>query len=208
MPDLADQRVGVYGRVSTPGQDATPQLVRVREWAPAARLTVHMERVDVASGKLVRRPGQEEIMQAARGHHIHAVAVSKVDRWARSIQHLSSTVNELHALGVDFYAVDQGLAVRPKDPTSKLILNVLGAVAEWEASIISERTKDSLAAKKAAGVVGGRKTGARRCRDYPGCLRLVNHAGDHRVKGITGAKEEIPPISGGSVNDRLTRVTK
>lgn len=188
-------RIASYGRVSTPKQDAGPQLERTREWAGRGGHEIFMERVDVASGRLVRRPGQEEIMQAARGHHIHAVVVPKVDRWARSVKHLASTVEELHALGVDFYAIDQGLAVRKGDPTSQLILNVLGAVAQWEASIISERTKDGLVDKMGKG------------RHKKGCGVLFScPSGKHGEKGMQAARGENPPSEGGSANDRLFAV--
>ncbi len=151
-------RVGLYSRVSTEGQDATPQLDRLREWAAREGHTVVLERTDVASGRLVRRAGADEIMAEARGHHIEAVAVCKIDRWARSVQHLAATVRELHDLHVEFVAVDQGLRISRDrgDPTATLILHVLGSVAEWEASIISERTKESLRALRARGVRLGR----------------------------------------------------
>jgi DNA invertase Pin-like site-specific DNA recombinase len=150
--------VALYARTSTSDQDGNSQLERLREWARHEELEVVLERADVASGRLVRRPGADEILAEARGHHIQVVAVCKVDRWARSVLHLASTVRELHELGVEFVAVDQGLRISRDrgDPTSTLILNVLGAVAEWEASIISERTKESLAHLKASGKKLGR----------------------------------------------------
>ena len=161
--------MAIYARVSTADQDAGPQIVRLREWAQRSGFQVTLERTDVASGRLVRRPGAEEIMAEARGHHVHAVAVCKVDRWARSLQHLAATVEELHRLGVEFHAVDQGLAVRRGDPTAMLILSILGACAQWEASIISERTKDGLRGKvgrgrhrKDCGVDGACPTGIHR----------------------------------------------
>ena len=125
-------RVALYARVSTEDQDASTQLDRLREWATREGHDVVIERTDVASGRLVRRPGADEILAEARGHHIQAVAVCKVDRWARSVQHLASTVRELHELGVEFVAVDQGLRVGRgrDDPTSALIVHVLASVAE------------------------------------------------------------------------------
>ncbi|HEV2450216.1 MAG TPA: recombinase family protein [Thermoplasmata archaeon] len=151
-------RVGLYGRVSTPDQDPSSQLARLRDWAGRQGLEVALEEVDTASGRLVRRPGMDRIMVEARGHHIAAVAVVKVDRWARSVMHLATTARELHDLGIAFYAVDQGLAILPNraDPTGALILNVLASVAEWEAQIISERTKDALRHLKASGKRLGR----------------------------------------------------
>jgi hypothetical protein len=79
------------------------------------------------------------------------VAVSKIDRWARSVKDLSNSVQEIHERHAEFHAIDQGLSVKPNDPTAKLILNVLGAVADWEGSIISERTKDGLNGKTGKG---------------------------------------------------------
>jgi DNA invertase Pin-like site-specific DNA recombinase len=151
-------RVALYGRVSTNDQEGGSQLARLREWAAREGHEVVLERVDTATGRHVQRPGLTEVMAEARGHHVHVVAVCKVDRWARSVLHLASTVRELHELGVEFVAVDQGLRISRSrgDPTSELILNVLGAVAEWEASIISERTKESLAHLKATGKRLGR----------------------------------------------------
>jgi DNA invertase Pin-like site-specific DNA recombinase len=151
-------RVALYARTSTSDQDGSSQLERLREWARGEGHEVVVERTDVASGRLVRRPGADEVLAEARGHHIQAVAVVKVDRWARSVQHLSTTVAELHELGVEFIAVDQGLRVSRdrSDPTATLILHVLGSVAEWEASIIRERTREALAALRARGVKLGR----------------------------------------------------
>jgi putative DNA-invertase from lambdoid prophage Rac len=142
----------LYARVSTSDQDGTSQLVRLRQWASDTKhpRQVVVEEIDQATGRNVRRPGLARIMAEARGHRVRTVAVCKIDRWARSILDLNSTLHELRDLGVEFVAVDQGLRVSPdrSDATSKLMLDVLGAVAEWEASIISERTRESLAYKR------------------------------------------------------------
>jgi len=172
------RRVGLYTRVSTSEQDASNQLDRLNDWAAKNNLEVAAKETDRASGKLTVRRGQERLMAEARGHHLHAIAVAKVDRWARSIQHLSTSINEHHELGVDFYAVDQGLTVRKADPTSKLILNVLGAVAEWEASIISERTREGLVGKV------GRGRHPKGCgRDFPCPSEAHDKDGEPRPRG-------------------------
>lgn len=144
-------KIAIYARVSTPGQDPHPQLAKLRDWSQRMGYTICLEAVDTATGKNMRRPGMESVMALVRQRHIDAVAVVKIDRWARSVKDLSNTVNEIHDRKAEFHAIDQGLAVKPNDPTAKLILNVLGAVADWEGSIISERTKDGLAGKTGRG---------------------------------------------------------
>jgi DNA invertase Pin-like site-specific DNA recombinase len=157
----ADPRWALYARCSRDDQNGESQMARLREWAEREGYEVAVERTDYASGRNVQRPEMQALMAEAHGHHIHGIAVCKVDRWARSVLHLSTTLRELHDLGVEFVAVDQGLRISREgsDPTSQLILNVLASVAEWEASIISERTKESLAYLKAQGKRLGRPPG-------------------------------------------------
>lgn len=212
----ARNSVAPRGWVPTAEQPEPPgswksQLARLREWAPAHGFSVWLERYDLASGRRVDRPGLEEVMSAARARHVHAVAVVKVDRWARSVSHLAASVEEFHKLGVQFFAVDQGIAVRKGDPTSKLILDILGSVAEWEASIISERTRDALQALKESGVrlghpekpcdiCGGDRTGHARLRKKWGgrrvnccaeCKRLAS-PGDPAKGRYIGAPRRYP----------------
>lgn len=161
MPLSRSIPVGIYGRVSTLDQTAESQLARLREWAAREGYAVALERIDQATGRHVQRPGLEAILQEARGHHIQVVACCKVDRLARSMLHLSAVAHELHGLHVDLVFVDQGLRISSSraDPTSGLILGILSSVAEWEASIISERTKEALSHRRAMGVRLGRPPG-------------------------------------------------
>lgn len=185
-------KVALYTRVSTEGQDPLPQLVKLREWA--AGHTVVLEAVDKATGKNMRRPGMDSVMNLVRQRHIDAVVVCKIDRWARSVKDLSNTVSEIHERKAEFHAIDQGLSVKPNDPTAKLILNVLGAVADWEGSIISERTKDGLAGKSGRG------------RHWKDCGSPAHPCptGKHRqTNGVQPAQEEKPQNPTPLTNDRL-----
>ncbi len=150
------KRVALYARVSTPDQDPEPQLDRLREWVKRQGFEVALEEADVASGRNSNRAGLDHIMRRARGHHVHAVAVVKIDRWARSLLDLRRTIEELHGLGVDFHAVGQGLRFNPNDSMSKALVNFLGIIAELEADLISERTKEALEARRRSGVKLGR----------------------------------------------------
>lgn len=139
-------KIGLYVRVSTPGQDPLSQLPVLRAWAKACDHEIVLERVEVASTRLTRRPVREEILKEARGRHIQAIAVVKLDRWGRSLIDIKTSLDELQELGCHFYAISDGIALRGKqDPMAGFLLNILGSVAELERALISERTKASMA---------------------------------------------------------------
>ena len=165
------------------------QIARLNRWAKEGGRQVVLKKVDNATGRNIRRPGLDHIMQEARGHHINSIAVTKVDRWARSVRDLSNSLHELQDLGIEWVATDQGIRISPNksDPTTKLILEVLGAVAEWEASIISERTRQALAYLKASGKRLGRPPGSKDRAPRSNKGYLARYAG-HQVK-----KEEGTP---------------
>jgi DNA invertase Pin-like site-specific DNA recombinase len=144
---MTARRVALYARVSTHDQDASPQLARLRAWAAQQGFQVHAEHVETASGRLVRRPAMDAIMALVRGHHVHAVAVVKLDRWGRSLLDLRRTVEQMVEAGVTFYAIESGIAYEKHTATGKLFLSQLAAFAEFEADLISDRTREALAGK-------------------------------------------------------------
>ncbi len=163
LTEETNLKTALYARVSTTDQKASSQIARLNQWAKEKGRKVVLKKIDNATGKNIHRPGIDLLMQEARGHHVNSIAVTKVDRWARSVRDLSNSLHELQDLGIEWVAIDQGIRISPdrSDPTTKLVLEVLGAVAEWEASIISERTKQALAYLKANGKRLGRPPGSK-----------------------------------------------
>lgn len=121
----------------------------------------------------------DTVIAEARGHLIQTVAVVKADRWARSVQHIATSVADLHELSAEFFAVDQGLRVDrdPNGPTATLILRILGSVAEGEASDVSrECTKETL------GTLGARtKRGFDLCRRTGKSRKVQVRGGRFRI---------------------------
>lgn len=153
------KRVALYSRVSTEEQDSSLALGRLRDWARRMDYEVVGEFTETASGRLVRRPQQEQVMKLVRGHHVHHVAVVKLDRWGRSLIDLKNTIEEMVRNGVTFHAIDQSIVFEKKTAAGNLQLNLLGAFAEFEAELISDRTKEALAAKVASGKPWTSKSG-------------------------------------------------
>lgn len=87
------------------------------------------------------------------------LVVTKLDRLARSVAHLGQILDGLAAKGAALRIVNLG--VDTSTPTGKLMLNVLGGVAQFEREMMLERQREGIAKAKAAGAYKGRKPTAR-----------------------------------------------
>lgn len=146
-----------YHRVST--LDQNPELARdeLRRAAAARGITLALEVEETGSGAKNDRPGLLRVLEAAKRGKVAAVLVWKLDRFGRSALDVLTNVDTLAKAGVRFVAVTQGLDVAPGgDPTSRLILVVLSAVAEFERELIRERTRLGLDKARKLGRVFGR----------------------------------------------------
>ena len=76
-------------------------------------------------------------MQVARSHGFDCVLVWKFDRFARSVAHLLKALDEFHHLGIRFISVQD--QVDTESPMGKAMFTIIGAMAELESSLISER---------------------------------------------------------------------
>ena len=103
------------------------------------------------------RPALQELLGWVRDGD--SVIVHSIDRLARNLQDLLSIVSTLNAKGVSIRFIKDNLTFPPEgtDGASKLYLSILGAVAEFERSMIKERQREGIAKAKAKGVYKGRK---------------------------------------------------
>ena len=93
-------------------------------------------------------------MKAARNHEFECVIVWKFDRFARSVAHLLHALEEFNHLGIRFISVQD--QVDTQSPMGKAMFTIIGAMAELESSLISERVKAGMAAAKNRGKKIGR----------------------------------------------------
>ncbi|TJZ95310.1 recombinase family protein [Actinacidiphila oryziradicis] len=108
---------------------------------------------DKASGKLARRPELDKALLVAREGD--QLVVTKLDRLDRSLENLIELAKDLQARGVDLVVLDQG--INTSTAVGRMFFQILGAVAEFEHALMSERTMDGLAAARARGRTGGQK---------------------------------------------------
>ena len=148
-------RTVIYMRVSTASQNPDLQKDALYAYSRRSDLNITAEYLDIAvSGRKEGRPRLKALMKAARNHQFDCVLVWKFDRFARSVEHLLSALAEFNYLGIRFISVSD--QVDTNSPMGKAMFTLIGAMAELESSLISERVKAGMAAAKARGKKLGR----------------------------------------------------
>jgi DNA invertase Pin-like site-specific DNA recombinase len=155
-PPLTIARVALYARVSTcNGQDPEMQLSGLREYATRRGWTVTNEYVDHGvSGSKESRPQLNQLMTDAHRRKFDAVLVWKIDRFGRSLKHLVNALADLCAYGVAFVSFRDNLDL--STPSGRLMFQIIGAMAEFERSLIQERVRAGLRNARAKGKRFGR----------------------------------------------------
>ena len=106
---------------------------------------------------------EREQLEAALACYALAInCCTKLDRLARSVQHLGQIIERINSVGASLVILDMGgTAVDTSNPTGKLILNVMSSVAQFEREMMLERQREGIAKAKAEGKYKGRKPTAR-----------------------------------------------
>ena len=148
-----------YVRVSTEEQareglslDAQEEKIRAYCTAKGWRL-VRIYRDEGFSGKDLNRPALQEMLRDLKADGIQAVVVAKLDRLTRSVRDLGYLIDDLFD-GVALASVEESLDTTTA--SGRFVLNILGAVAQWERETISERTRNTLRFKRERGEWVGR----------------------------------------------------
>ncbi len=148
-------KTALYVRVSTHGQHPENQLLALRKYAVARGVEVLTEYVDVGqSGGKASRPELDRQMMDARRRKFNIVLVTRLDRMARSLKQLVMTLDELRELGISFVSLQE--AFDTSTSTGILLFQVVGAIAEFERSLIKERIALGLERARAEGKKLGR----------------------------------------------------
>jgi len=158
------RRIALYARVSTRDKDQNPdtQLYRLRAFVKAhPEWTVTKEYVDTASAlDLGHRIEWRNLLDDAAKHKFDAVLVFKLDRAFRNVKHLHDTLAVWEQLHISFISTQEGFDTMTS--TGRLLMNILGSLAEFEMDLISERVKAGMDRAKAQGVTVGRPAALKR----------------------------------------------
>lgn len=160
------RKFAIYCRVSTEEQTTENQRIRLIEYADRCGLRYDIYEEVMSSRKT--RPVKAEVLQRLRDMEYDGVLIWKLDRWARSLNELILEINELYDRQITFISLSDNIDL--STATGVLQFQILGAFAEFERNLISERTKEGLRRAKLEGKHLGRPAGSKdkKCRRRSG----------------------------------------
>lgn len=149
-----------YIRVSTDKQDGANQKLGIEELCKRKNLKID-QYIDDEGVSGTKEPEKRKLGALLNNLHSGDVIVaSEISRLGRSLFMIMRILEECMNKGVKLYTVKDGYELGD-NITSKVLAFAFGLSAEIERNLISQRTKEALAMRKANGVVLGRKAGSR-----------------------------------------------
>ncbi len=152
-----EPRVVCYLRVSTAEQNVDSQKLQLEEYC---RRRGWSQRVgwftDRGSGMKRDRGAFNVMMDEVREGTVDILLTWKIDRLARSLNHLAQIIAELQTCKVALVCPSQGIDTTESNPCAQFQLNILAAVAQFERELITERVNAGIVAARQRGVKLGR----------------------------------------------------
>lgn len=149
------KRVGIYVRVSTGEQNTAMQEQELREYVARRNWALYKIYSDKGvSGATERRPALDALLDDCRHSKIDFVVVWKFDRFARSLRQLLHALELFRKLGIGFVSCTE--AIDTSLPHGEMLFQIIGAIAQWERSLIVERVKAGLQHARSQGKRLGR----------------------------------------------------
>lgn len=169
----------IYVRISTENQQVDSQEHAISLFCSAHPDKTYLRFTDLyQSGKKASRPELNKLLRFIEKKEISEVVVYKLDRLFRSLPDLLNTLAFFKKHGVNFISISENIDL--SNPAGVLFMQMLGAFAEFERSIIVGRVKAGLDAAKAR----GQKLG----KESPVPIELQKHALDLKASGLSYTK--------------------
>lgn len=171
-------KVALYCRVSTKKQTNDNQKIKLIEYASERSLKFDLYE-EVESSRKTRPIKQKLLMKLRKGEY-SSVIVYKLDRFARSSRELILEIQELIDKGIGFISLSDNLDFT--NSVGRLHFQILAAFAEFERSLISERTKEGIERAKAQGKKLGRPKGSKDSKPRPKSGYLMREINKRKQK--------------------------
>ena len=171
-------KYALYARVSTSGQTTDNQAIRLKEYAKQKGIDFTFFEETESTRKT--RPVKQELLTQLRAKKYKGVIIYKLDRWARSSTELVIEIKELIDKGIEFISISDNLDFSTS--AGRLQFQILAAFAEFERSLISERTKEGLKRTKQQGKTLGRPTGSKDKKERPKSGYIIREANKRKTQ--------------------------
>jgi len=155
---MKTKEIVLYVRVSTHKQDATNQLIQLREYCKKQDYHIVHEFVDIISGKETSRPAYDQMFVSARKRLFDMVIFWDISRFSRAgTLHTLQKLKELENLGIAWHSFQDAYLSSLGD-FKDVVLSILSTLAKIEREKISERTKAGLQRSPNKHLIGKRGT--------------------------------------------------
>ena len=154
------KKIVIYARTSMADQNAETQLMSLRDYCERMKYQITDQYVDNGfSGKDIKRPQFERLLDDIRTNKVECVLVYKLDRIGRSLKHLLNLFEEFKNRNVEFISLTQN--INTNTPEGKMFWQMLGVFAEYERELIVARTNAGLDRARRQGKALGRPKGSK-----------------------------------------------
>lgn len=176
---MTQTKVAIYCRVSTEQQNTQLQMIELEQYAKTRDWQVAGIYEEKISGTTSNRPHLKRLLADSRENKFDVVLVWKLDRFARSLKDLLNLLGTLEEQRTALVSVKDQIDL--STPSGRLMVQLIGAFAEFEASLIRERVRAGLANARRS----GKKLGRRLERD-DNKVRTLRAQG-YSIRGIATA---------------------
>jgi DNA invertase Pin-like site-specific DNA recombinase len=137
-----------YARVSTQDQDTAAQISALKK---AGCELIFQEK---ATGARWERPQLHKLLGQLRKKDV--LVVWKLDRLSRSLKDVLMLMEKIQQLGAGFRSLTE--AIDTTTPSGRMMMQIVGAFAEFEREMLKERTRNGIDAARKEGRIGGRRS--------------------------------------------------
>jgi DNA invertase Pin-like site-specific DNA recombinase len=150
------ENFAIYARVSTDEQSTDTQLRDLREYVANRRWNGVREFIDEGfSGSKDSRPAWNELWDAMQKGRVQTVVVHALDRLGRSLPHLVKIISLCVERDITLISFRENIDLSTS--TGRMVAGIFSVLADYELSVIRERTKAGMRAAKARGSQVGQK---------------------------------------------------
>ncbi len=153
-----------YSRISTSTQKANRQIENFKSHEGFNPIKVYIDKIQ-GNIPFMQRPEASKLFDVVTSTDEQVtLVVDSIDRLGRNLLDILKTIELFTANGISLKSIKEGFTTLldngKENPTAKLVISVMGSIAEMERNRIKERTSEGIAIAKAKGKYHGRKLGS------------------------------------------------